>query len=169
LKIMYLGDMNAESSEKSTGATQAPPVEPEKPLGSRAPQAVQRSRPLHLTWQIVIFIVGLAIVAGGIVLLPLPGPGWLVIFAGIGVWATEFPWAQRVLRWAKQKVQQSARYVKAKRQIKPGGPEAGGGQATDRSADQAADRSEEPGGGRGVRDGGGGEEGHGGGQGGRAA
>lgn len=81
---------------------------PEQPLGSRAPHFVKRSRPLHLSWQVGVFVVGLAVVVGGVIMLPLPGPGWLVIFAGMAVWATEFVWAQLVLRWAKRKVTEAA-------------------------------------------------------------
>ncbi|MEC4020973.1 TIGR02611 family protein [Streptomyces sp. H27-D2] len=77
------------------------------PLGSRAPRFIKASRTLHLSWQVGVFVVGLAIVAAGIVMLPLPGPGWLVIFGGIAVWATEFVWAQLVLRWTKHKVTQA--------------------------------------------------------------
>lgn len=80
----------------------------ERPLGSRAPQFVQASRTLHLAWQVGVFTVGLAIVGAGVLLLPLPGPGWLVIFGGMAVWATEFVWAQLVLRWTKRKVTEAA-------------------------------------------------------------
>ncbi len=82
---------------------------PEQPLGSRAPHFVRRSRPLHLSWQVGVFVVGLAVVVGGVIMLPLPGPGWLVIFAGMAIWATEFVWAQLVLRWAKRKVTEATR------------------------------------------------------------
>ncbi|MBP0460816.1 TIGR02611 family protein [Streptomyces montanisoli] len=78
-------------------------------LGSRAPGFVKASRPLHTAWRVGVFVVGLAVVAGGIVLLPLPGPGWLIIFGGMAVWGTEFVWAQRVLRWTKRKVTEGAR------------------------------------------------------------
>ncbi|MEU5013929.1 TIGR02611 family protein [Streptomyces sp. NPDC021749] len=83
-------------------------VPPEQPLGSRAPHFIKRSRPLHLSWQVGVFVVGLAVVAGGVIMLPLPGPGWLVIFAGMAIWATEFVWAQLVLRWTKRKVTEAA-------------------------------------------------------------
>ena len=43
-----------------------------------------------------IFLLGFAIVGTGIVLLPLPGPGWVVIFAGFAILATEFAFAERV-------------------------------------------------------------------------
>jgi len=43
-----------------------------------------------------IFLLGFTIVGAGIVLLPLPGPGWVIIFAGFAVLASEFEFAERV-------------------------------------------------------------------------
>jgi len=77
-------------------------------LGSKAPAFIKRRRALHLSWQVGVFVVGLAVVAAGIVMLPLPGPGWVVIFGGMAIWATEFVWAQLVLRWTKRKVTEAA-------------------------------------------------------------
>ncbi|MFJ4714708.1 TIGR02611 family protein [Streptomyces sp. NPDC088785] len=99
--------MNTGSDEAggATAAVDGDGSEPaEKPLGSRAPEFVQARRALHLSWQVGVFVVGLAVVGAGIVMLPLPGPGWLVIFGGMAIWATEFVWAQLVLRWTKRKV-----------------------------------------------------------------
>lgn len=76
----------------------------EPALGSRAPQFIKARRMLHLSWQVGVFVVGLAVVVAGVIMLPLPGPGWLVIFGGMAIWATEFVWAQLVLRWTKRKV-----------------------------------------------------------------
>ena len=80
----------------------------EKPLGSRAPRFVKSSRALHLGWQVGVFLLGLVVVVIGVIMLPLPGPGWLVIFAGMAIWGTEFVWAQLVLRWTKRKVTEAA-------------------------------------------------------------
>ncbi|MFG2575322.1 TIGR02611 family protein [Streptomyces sp. NPDC048481] len=77
-------------------------------LGSRAPEFVKARRVLHLSWQVGVFVLGLAVVGAGIVMLPLPGPGWVVIFGGMAIWATEFVWAQLVLRWTKRKVTEAA-------------------------------------------------------------
>jgi uncharacterized protein (TIGR02611 family) len=52
----------------------------------------------RLAWRIAITVAGVAIILVGILLLPLPGPGWLIIFAGLGVLATEYTWAARLLR-----------------------------------------------------------------------
>ena len=57
-----------------------------------------------IAWRIGDTIIGLAVIAGGIILLPLPGPGWLIIFAGLGILATEYTWAKRLLGWLRQLV-----------------------------------------------------------------
>src|SRR5690606_40191583 len=69
---------------------------------------IQARRTLHVSWQVGVFVVGLAVVAAGAAMLVLPGPGWVVIFAGMAIWGTEFAWAQLVLRWTKRKVTEAA-------------------------------------------------------------
>ncbi|GAA3781487.1 TIGR02611 family protein [Streptomyces coacervatus] len=88
--------------------TRADGVQGDQGLGSKAPAFIKRRRALHLSWQVGVFVVGLAVVVAGIVMLPLPGPGWVVIFGGMAIWATEFVWAQLVLRWTKRKVTEAA-------------------------------------------------------------
>ncbi|MFI5524362.1 TIGR02611 family protein [Streptomyces platensis] len=99
--------MNTQSNG-GLGTVEGDTVPAEKPLGSRAPHFIKRSRPLHVSWQVGVFVVGLAVVVAGVIMLPLPGPGWLVIFGGMAIWATEFVWAQLVLRWTKRKVTEAA-------------------------------------------------------------
>ena len=57
-----------------------------------------------LLWRIGVTIVGVAIIAIGIILLPLPGPGWLIIFGGLGLLATEYAWARSLLRRLREYV-----------------------------------------------------------------
>ncbi|MFI0965600.1 TIGR02611 family protein [Streptomyces sp. NPDC021080] len=96
--------MNTGSDETGEVATTDDGAGNERALGSRAPQFIRARRALHVSWQVGVFVVGLAVVVAGVVMLPLPGPGWLVIFGGMAIWATEFVWAQLVLRWTKRKV-----------------------------------------------------------------
>lgn len=96
--------MNTGSDEPGEVAVAADGTKGEHGLGSRAPAFIKARRMLHLSWQVGVFIVGLAVVGAGVIMLPLPGPGWLVIFGGMAIWATEFVWAQLVLRWTKRKV-----------------------------------------------------------------
>lgn len=49
-----------------------------------------------------IGLVGLGVVVLGAVLIPFPGPGWLIVFLGIGIWATEFHWAKRLLAFGRR-------------------------------------------------------------------
>lgn len=56
---------------------------------------------MEAVWRGVVLLVGLLIVGIGILLLPLPGPGWVIIFLGLGVLAAEFPWARRLLTRAR--------------------------------------------------------------------
>jgi uncharacterized protein (TIGR02611 family) len=63
-----------------------------------------RNRTLDLSYRVLIGVIGGAIVIGGIALIPLPGPGWLIVFAGLAVLATEFAWAGRLLDYARAKV-----------------------------------------------------------------
>ena len=46
-------------------------------------------------------IVGGLVVIIGIIAIPYPGPGWLIVFAGLAILATEFAWAQHVLDKAR--------------------------------------------------------------------
>ena len=48
-------------------------------------------------YRVVILVVGLAIIAVGVALLVLPGPGWAVIILGLVVLAPDFVWAERTL------------------------------------------------------------------------
>lgn len=49
----------------------------------------------------MVAVVGTVVLAAGIIAIPYPGPGWLIVFAGLAILATEFTWAQRVLHWMR--------------------------------------------------------------------
>lgn len=51
--------------------------------------------------RVLVGIVGGLITLIGAVALVAPGPGWLIIFTGLGILASEFAWAARVLTSAK--------------------------------------------------------------------
>lgn len=60
----------------------------------------------HRSRKIILGVVGGVVLALGIVMIPYPGPGWVVVFIGLAILAQEFPWAQRVLDVAKGKYDQ---------------------------------------------------------------
>lgn len=69
-------------------------------------QRIRSTRTGRLTLQLVIAIIGGIIVATGIVLIPFPGPGWLIVLGGLAVWAIEFAWAQRLLSFTRARLEQ---------------------------------------------------------------
>lgn len=67
----------------------------------------------RIAWRVGVTVVGVAVIVAGLILLPLPGPGWLIIFAGLGVLATEYTWAARLLRWVRAHVRRWTRWAAA--------------------------------------------------------
>lgn len=72
------------------------------------------------TKRIVIGVFGGLLLCVGIVMIPYPGPGWLVVFASLAILATEFEWARRIHAFGRRKydawekwLSQQSRYVKA--------------------------------------------------------
>ena len=45
--------------------------------------------------------MGTAVLILGIIAIPYPGPGWLILFAGLAILGTEFRWARSVLHWTR--------------------------------------------------------------------
>jgi len=60
--------------------------------------------------KIVIGVVGGALVLVGLALVPLPGPGWAIVFAGLAVLAVEFAWARRTLERSRVLVRRGTRW-----------------------------------------------------------
>jgi uncharacterized protein (TIGR02611 family) len=63
----------------------------------------------ELAWRIGVAVFGGTITALGAVFLITPGPGWLVVFAGLGILASEFAWAERALIKTKMIALKAAR------------------------------------------------------------
>ncbi|MFB9429649.1 TIGR02611 family protein [Streptoalloteichus tenebrarius] len=62
---------------------------------------LRRDPTLRLVYRAGVGVVGGLVLAVGVVAIPYPGPGWLIVFAGLAILATEFRWAARVLRHAR--------------------------------------------------------------------
>jgi uncharacterized protein (TIGR02611 family) len=66
-------------------------------------------RPL---FRALIGIVGGVVLIAGIIMIPYPGPGWVVVFIGLAILAQEFPWAERALYYARGKYDRWLEWVK---------------------------------------------------------
>lgn len=63
-------------------------------------------------YRVGVFVLGLVVVIGGILLIPFPGPGWLIVIGGLAIWATEFEKAHRVLEFVKRNVRAWEGWIK---------------------------------------------------------
>jgi uncharacterized protein (TIGR02611 family) len=70
-------------------------------------QSLRTNRVLDLTWRIAVLSVGVVVLAAGIAMLALPGPGWAAILLGLLILASEFTWARRSLDWARDKARRA--------------------------------------------------------------
>lgn len=50
-----------------------------------------------------ITVIGTIVLIAGVIMIPYPGPGWLTVFAGLGILSTEYVWAKRLLGYAKKR------------------------------------------------------------------
>ena len=62
-------------------------------LARRRERHIQRSMPYRVAFMVLAF----AVLLTGIALIPLPGPGWAVVFVGLGMLALEFKWAENLM------------------------------------------------------------------------
>jgi uncharacterized protein (TIGR02611 family) len=65
--------------------------------------------------RIGVTIVGGILLLVGLVMMVTPGPGILLIIAGLAVLGTEYVWAQRALNYAKEKAQLAKDRLQRKR------------------------------------------------------
>jgi uncharacterized protein (TIGR02611 family) len=84
---------------------------------TRARARLARNRVYALPGGRTIFKVGIAVLGGlivalGLVLVPLPGPGWAIVFGGLAIWAIEFAWAARLLDWVRGRVRAFTQMMK---------------------------------------------------------
>ena len=86
---------------------------PDESLIDKARTLHQRTHPQ--VRRVVVAVVGFLLLSVGAALLVLPGPGLLVIAAGIAVLALEFPWAERLAKRIQLAVETSLRRLKLKK------------------------------------------------------
>ena len=67
--------------------------------------------------RIAVGVAGGAVLLVGIIAIPYPGPGWLIVFTGLAILATEFAWARRLLTFAKGKYDAWSLWLKAQKPV----------------------------------------------------
>jgi uncharacterized protein (TIGR02611 family) len=87
-----------------------PGAEPERDWEWR--RRIRANPHSHRIYRTVVGVVGTVVVVAGLVMVPFPGPGWLVVFIGVGILASEFDWAKRLLDFGKAKLHAWNEWVK---------------------------------------------------------
>jgi uncharacterized protein (TIGR02611 family) len=64
------------------------------------------------SWRVLVTVVGFTLIALGLVLLVLPGPGILVVIAGFAVLATQYAWARTALEVTKRHASRAGRRLR---------------------------------------------------------
>jgi len=62
----------------------------------------------RIVWRVIIGVIGGAVTVAGAIALVGPGPGFLIVLAGLGILATEFAWAARVMVRTRTYAQKAA-------------------------------------------------------------
>ena len=69
---------------------------------------IKRTKAGQLIWRIFIGVLGGTITVLGAIALVAPGPGVLILLAGLGILASEFAWASRAMNKTKSMAQTAA-------------------------------------------------------------
>jgi uncharacterized protein (TIGR02611 family) len=66
-------------------------------------ERIRERRLLDFCYRVAVGIVGFVVLAVGIAAIPYPGPGWAIVFVGLGILASEFYWAHRTLTYTRRR------------------------------------------------------------------
>ena len=94
---------------------------PERPLRRmlrRARAWIDGKPRLRHAYRIGVGILGGTIAVVGLLLVPLPGPGWLIVFLGLAVLGTEFAWAKRMAAFVKRQLSRFWAWWNARRSVR---------------------------------------------------
>jgi uncharacterized protein (TIGR02611 family) len=80
-------------------------IEPEEDRW-RWRRKIRQSPRRLIIYRMAVGLVGLFLIALGLVSGPLPGPGGIpLVLLGLAVWSTEFEWAHQLMQWFKRELQ----------------------------------------------------------------
>lgn len=69
-----------------------------------------RRRAAAAAYRVAVAVAGSCVILVGLVLVPLPGPGWPIVFLGLVVLGSEFSWAERIRHVAQSQVTRGMRW-----------------------------------------------------------
>lgn len=87
--------------EERRARLRAAAIDAERDTGRR--ERTEEDAQRNIVVRIAIIAFGTLVTVGGLCMLVLPGPGIVVVIAGLGILASEVSWAERLLAYAKKK------------------------------------------------------------------
>ena len=112
------GEHLSDDLERTVRAEIAEAERPDHPIRRmlrRARAWMSQYPRLEHVYRVGVGILGGVLTGIGVLLVPLPGPGWLVVFLGLAVLGTEFRWAKRIAVWLKRQLDRFWAWWKARR------------------------------------------------------
>lgn len=91
---------------------------PERPVRRflrRMRARIDRSPGLRVVYRVGVAVLGSLVAIVGLILVPLPGPGWLIVFLGLAILGTEFSWARRLALFVKRQLARFWAWWRARR------------------------------------------------------
>lgn len=79
---------------------------------------IDRRPRLRSAYRAAVGLLGGFIAVIGLALVPLPGPGWLVVFLGLAILGTEFAWAQRLAAFVKRQLSRFWAWWNARKSVR---------------------------------------------------
>ena len=79
---------------------------------------IDRHPRIRRGYRTAVGTLGGIVTALGVILLPLPGPGALVLIGGLAILGTEFAWAQRAAGWIRRQITALAAWWRRRRDRK---------------------------------------------------
>ncbi|HEX5615258.1 MAG TPA: PGPGW domain-containing protein [Acidimicrobiia bacterium] len=66
-------------------------------------ETVEQAR-AHILVRLVRITIGFLVVLLGLALVPLPGPGWLIVLGGLVILSKDFAWAERTIEIVRKRI-----------------------------------------------------------------
>jgi uncharacterized protein (TIGR02611 family) len=75
---------------------------------------IHRHPRVRAPYRVLVALAGATVMVTGLILVPLPGPGWLIVFVGVAVLGTEFPAAHRLTELVRRQARRVLQWWRAR-------------------------------------------------------
>ena len=79
----------------------------------RVRERKERHKQRAKLYRVAFATLAILVILAGIALIPLPGPGWLIVAVGLGMLALEFDWAERLLEQILERIERVSEQASA--------------------------------------------------------